>query len=72
MPILLCIFCGFSLLGLITFVLSICFPGKIHTHPEGYNHKGGEQSEPNEGESVTDLIEEHYYASYKQNQFSNN
>lgn len=72
MPILLWIVCILIFLGAISFIWTTCFPGKIHTHPEGYNHKGGEQSEPNEGESVTDLIEEHYYASYKQNQFSNN
>lgn len=72
MRILLWLFCGFTTLGAASFIYCICFPGKVHNYPEGYKNQGGEQSEPNPGESVTEVMEECYYASYKQNQFSNN
>lgn len=69
MRILLWLFCGFTTLGAASFVYSVCF-GKPHTLPEGYENQGGEQSEPNPGESVTEVMEKHSYA--KQLQFSNN
>ncbi len=74
MPIFGYIFCALLLLGAVSFLYALIFPGPVHEYPEGVN-----PVEPFKGASpeveerfASDPLEDISYSSWKQNVISQN